>query len=163
MRSSTSDALARGLIAGLAATFALSVLLLLKQAIGLMPDLNLVMILAHALGYSSPYAGWTAHYFIGVLLWGPLFAWIDNKLPFFQHWFKGLMFASAVWWGVMLIIMPVAGEELFGLRLGIATPTVTLILHWAYGAVLGTVYGALQPGLVARAAGHWPVHRAHHA
>jgi hypothetical protein len=159
MTTSKSDALLRGLIAGLAATLVLSLLLLVKQGIGLTPDLNLVLILAHALGYQSSYAGWAAHYLVGVLLWGALFPWFDRALPF-QHWFNGLMFASAVWWGVMLIIMPVAGAGLFGLKLGIATPTVTLILHWAYGGVLGTVFGALPPGLLNRGAWSWPAHRA---
>src|SRR5690242_8871305 len=98
------DTLARGLLAGLAATFVLSLLIVLKQALGLMPGLNLVMILASALGYHSPAGGWLAHYVIGVLFWGTLFAWWDRQLRF-PHWFNGLMFASVVWWGVMLIIM----------------------------------------------------------
>ena len=160
MTGSKSDALVRGLIAGLAATLVLSLLLLLKQGLGVMPNLNLVLILAHALGYQSPYAGWAANYVVGVLLWGALYPWFDRALPF-QHWFNGLMFASVVWWGVMLVIMPVAGAGLFGLKLGIATPTVTLILHWAYGGVLGTVYGALRQGVMNRSAWSWPAHRAH--
>jgi hypothetical protein len=161
MHSSKIDTLARGLVAGLSATFVLSLLLLLKQALGITPDLNLVTILAHALGYSSPGAGWLAHYIIGVLLWGSLFVWVDAHLPF-EHWFNGLLFASVVWWGVMLIIMPLAGAGPFGLQLGFATPTVTLLLHWVYGGVLGTVYGALQPYTVAHppTLASW---RAHHA
>lgn len=163
MGNSRIDSLARGLAAGLVATLALSLLIVLKQALGLMPGLNLVLILAHALGYSSPVAGWVAHYVIGVLLWGALYGWWDGKLPF-QHLINGLMFASIVWWGVMLIIMPLAGAGVFGLRLGVAAPTMTLMLHWAYGAVLGIVYGALQPGVLTHpAAWHWPMHRAHHA
>ena len=58
MGNSKVDSLARGLVAGLVATVVLSLLILLKQAFGLMPGLNLVMILAHALGYSSSAAGW---------------------------------------------------------------------------------------------------------
>jgi hypothetical protein len=163
MGNSKVDALARGLTAGLAATFVLSLLILLKQALGIMPGLNLVMILAHALGYNSAAAGWVAHYIIGVLLWGSLYAWWDTKLPF-PHLINGLLFASLIWWGVMLVIMPLAGEGLFALHLGLAAPTVTLMLHWAYGAVLGSVYGALQPGVVTHPAEwHWPMHRAHHA
>jgi hypothetical protein len=163
MGTSKVDSLARGLAAGLAATFVLSLLIVLKQALGIMPGLNLVTILAHALGYSSPAAGWLAHYIVGVLIWGPLYAWWDAKVPF-PHLINGLMFASVIWWGVMLIIMPLAGEGLFGIHLGLAAPTVTLMLHWAYGAVLGLVYGALQPGVLMHPAEwHWPMHRAHHA
>jgi hypothetical protein len=46
----------------------------------------------------------------------------------------------------------------FGLGLGIATPTLTLFLHWLYGTVLGSTYGALKPGQLTKAA-----HRMHHA
>jgi hypothetical protein len=167
MLSSTIDSLTRGLIAGLTATLALSLLILIKQAVGLIPDVDLVMILAHALGYHSPAAGWAAQCIIGVLLWGPVFAWVEATLPF-SHWVNGLLFSSVVWWGVMLIVMPEVGAGLFGLQLGIATPTVTLILHWAYGAVLGMVYGALRLGRSTRGSWmNWPPirlpHRAHHA
>jgi hypothetical protein len=45
---------------------------------------------------------------------------------------------------VMFVIMPLAGEGLFGLNLGLATPTLTLFLHWLYGVVLGATYGRLM-------------------
>jgi Family of unknown function (DUF6789) len=132
----------RGMLAGLVATTALSVVLLLKQLIGLMPQLDLVTVLAHALGERSPVVGWVSNYFVGVFLWGPAFVWADRKM-FFTHTFNGLMFGSIVWLGVMFIIMPLAGEGLFGLNLGLVTPTLTLFLHWLYGAVLGATYGRL--------------------
>ena len=39
--------------------------------------------------------------------------------------------------------MPMAGAGLFGLGLGVMAPIATLMLHWAYGAVMGATYGAL--------------------
>jgi hypothetical protein len=158
MNSSKVDSLGRGLAAGLVATVALAIVLVLKQAIGLMPQLDLVSILARALGFQSLAAGWTAHFVVGVLFWGPLFVWADRKM-FFAHWVNGLLFASVVWLGVMLVIMPLAGEGAFGLGLGIATPTLTLFLHWLYGIVLGSTYGAMKPGQLTRAIEH----RLHHA
>jgi hypothetical protein len=44
--------------------------------------------------------------------------------------------------------MPLAGEGVSGLGLGIATPTLTLFLHWVYGIVPGTTYRAMKPGQV---------------
>ena len=158
MRTSNIDSIGRGFEAGLVATMALAVVLMLKQAIGLVPQLDLVSILARALGFHSMAAGWLAHFTVGVLFWGPLFVWADRRM-FFAHWVNGLLFASVVWFGVMLVIMPMAGEGVFGLGLGIATPTVTLFLHWLYGIVLGTVYGALKPGQFS----HLLEHRPHHA
>lgn len=136
---------ARGLIAALSATVVVSLLMLLKQALGFMPNVNLVMELATALGYHSAAAGWIAHFIIGVLAWGLLFSWLDRFMRF-AHWVNGLFFASVVWLGVMLIVLPAAGHGLFGVRgLELGTPTVTLLLHWIYGFVLGSVYGLLQP------------------
>jgi hypothetical protein len=39
--------------------------------------------------------------------------------------------------------MPMAGQGLFGLEIGIMAPIMTAVLHAIYGAVLGGVYGAL--------------------
>jgi hypothetical protein len=135
----------------------LSLVLLLKQAVGLVPQLDLVMLLARALGYQTPAAAWAAHCVIGVIVWGTVFPWFDRK-TFFSHWINGIFFASVVWLGVMLVIMPLAGMGLFGLAIGIATPTLTLFLHWIYGVVLGGAYGALGSATWARA-----VHRLSHA
>jgi len=144
MKVLQTSSIGRGLAAGLVATIVLVIVLTLKQAAGVMPQLNLVAILAHALGSRSLAVGWAANAFVGVLLWGFLFVWADRRM-FFAHWVNGLFFASVVWLGVMLIIMPAAGEGLFGLDLGMATPTLTLFLHWIYGATLGGAYGALKP------------------
>jgi len=140
--------------AGLVASVVLSVVLLLKQVLGIVPQIDLIAVLTHALGYRNAAAGWVANFFVGVVLWGSLFSWLDHKstLP---HWANGLFFASVVWLGVMLVIMPAAGEGLFGLNLGLATPTLTLFLHWVYGLVLGAGYGELE------AQNHDPQHWAH--
>jgi hypothetical protein len=132
----------RGLIAGFVATTVLSVVMLIMRLLGIVPQLDLVAILAHALGSRSVAVGWLANYVVGVFFWGPLFVWADRKMRF-SHSLNGLVFASVVWFGVMLLIMPLAGEGPYGLKLGIATPTVTLFLHWLYGVVLGASYGRL--------------------
>lgn len=133
-----------GLLAGLTATIVVSLLILLKEALHFMPGVNPVMELANALGRRDAVAGWTAHFAIGVLAWGTLFAWLDSYVSL-PHWMNGLLFASIVWLGVMLVIMPAAGDGLFGAQLAYGTPTVTLFLNWIYGVVLGSVYGRLQP------------------
>ncbi len=153
---------ARGLLAGLVATSVVSLLMLLKQALGFMPNVNLVMELANALGYRDALRGWTAHYLIGVLAWGMLFPWFDRRLRF-PHWVNGVYFASVIWLGVMLLVMPAAGQGLFGSHLALGTPTVTLFLHWIYGVVLGSVYGLLQPSQWQLLRHRWHAHRLHRA
>jgi len=159
MSAPHSGSIGRGILAGLTATVAVSLLILLQQALRFMPDVNLVMTLARALGHRSAMAGWTAHLAIGVLAWGTLFAWFDRHVSF-PHWVNGLLFGSVVWLGVMLVIMPAAGQGLFGARLAFGAPTVALFLHWVYGAVLGGVYGWLQPpdreSVPHRWQGMWP-------
>ena len=150
----------RGLLAGLVATTVVSLLMLLKQALGFMPSVNLVMDLAYALGHRDAVAGWTAHFVIGVLAWGLLFAWFDRHLRF-PHWVNGLYFSSIIWLGVMLVVLPAAGQGLFGSHLALGTPTVTLFLHWIYGAVLGETYGLLQPSQWAMLRHRWHAHRLH--
>ena len=44
---------------------------------------------------------------------------------------------------MMIVMMPIAGAGLFGQRLGMMTPVVTLVLHLVFGVVLGGVYGLL--------------------
>ena len=133
--------ISRGLGAGLAATIVLSLVIVLKQALGVLPQLSTISVLAQMLGYQSLAVGWIVHFFVGVILWGPLYAWIDPKSSY-PHWFNGIMFGSCVWLGLMLIIMPALGAGLFGLQLGLVTPTATLMLHWIYGTVLGGVFGS---------------------
>ncbi|HEX4051536.1 MAG TPA: DUF6789 family protein [Steroidobacteraceae bacterium] len=150
----------RGLVAGLVATTVVSLCMLLKQALGFMPHVNLVMDLAYALGYRDAASGWTAHYLIGVLAWGALFPPFDRNLRF-PHWINGVYFASIIWLGVMLVVMPAAGQGLFGSHLGLGTPTVTLFLHWIYGAVLGETYSLLQPSQRRMLRHWWQAHRLH--
>ena len=153
-------ALGRGLLAGFIATTVVSLCMLLKQALGFMPHVNLVMDLAYALGYRNAVSGWSAHYVIGVLAWGALFPWLDRYLRF-PHWINGLYFSSIIWLGVMLIVMPAAGQGLFGSHLALGTPTVTLFLNWIYGAVLGETYILLQPSQWAMLRHRWQGNRLH--
>ena len=118
--------ISRGLIAGLVATIAISLVIVLQQALGILPQLSTIRVLAQALGFHSIAAGWFLHFVVGVLLWGPLYAWIDPKSSY-PHWFIGMMFATGVWLGVMLLIMPVVGAGLFGMELGMVTPMATLV------------------------------------
>jgi len=62
------------MVAGFAATLVLSALMLMKSAIGLMPELDLPRMLGGMMG-AGPGLGWIIHFMIGTVLWGALFAW----------------------------------------------------------------------------------------
>ncbi len=136
---------ARSIIAGFAATVVLSALMLLKGSMGLMPQLNVIAMLAHMAGFGGPVLGWIAHFLIGTVLWGVLFALLYARLPGSEPVAKGMIFAVGAWLLMMIIVMPMAGAGFFGLKLGIMAPVMTLILHLIWGAVLGYVYKSL-PG-----------------
>lgn len=136
----------KGIYAGFIATIALSVLMVLKALMGMLPKMNAIKMLASmAHGYLGtpivPLVGWLLHFIIGSVVWGILFALVYDRIPAHTPPGKGLLFGTAAWLLMMNMIMPMAGAGLFGLHLGIGAPIATLVLHWIYGIVLGMVYG----------------------
>lgn len=151
-----NNRLVRSIVAGFVATVALSILMLIKAAMGLMPHLNVIHMLAgmaHArLGLPAvPVIGWVAHFLIGTVLWGIVFAILYPALPGSTAVKKGLVFSVLAWILMMLIPLPMAGAGLFGLELGVMAPVMTLILHLIWGAVLGATFRALRPREMAAA------------
>ena len=143
----------KGMIAGFVATAVLSALMLMKTAMGLMPELDVVAMLGDMMG-TGPAMGWIAHFMIGSVVWGGLFAVLVPNLPGGSLWLKGVTFGIGAWLLMMVAVMPMAGAGFFGMDLGMAAPVMTLMLHVVFGAVLGGVYA----GLHGRSHGH---HHAH--
>lgn len=133
----------KGLIAGFVATVVLSALMLMKSAMGLMPQLDTVAMLSSMMG-GGPTLGWLAHFMIGTVAWGGLFALTEQYLPGPSLWVKGIVLAVGAWLMMMIAVMPMAGAGFFGMNLGMVAPVMTLMLHVIFGAVLGGTYAALQ-------------------
>jgi uncharacterized membrane protein YagU involved in acid resistance len=140
----------RGIAAGFVATFVLSVMMLMKRSMGLMPELDPIAMITAMAGASSQAVGWIAHFIIGSLFWGVGFAVVSPYLPG-PFRLRGTIFAVGAWLMMMIVVMPMAGAGTFGLGLGIMTPVVTLVLHVVFGLVLGGIYGLLdaKQGLIA--------------
>lgn len=137
-----------GMTAGLVATVVLSLIMIMKGVMGMMPQVNAIQALAKiSATYFGmpllPWVGWIEHFVIGTVLWGLIFAATINIWPG-GYTVKGIVFSVVAWLAMMIIMMPMAGAGLFGLNLGMAAPMGTLVLHLVYGAVLGAVYGALE-------------------
>lgn len=135
--------IAKGMLAGLAATVALSLLMLMKGAMGLMPALDPIGMIAMMMGVSTA-IGWGVHVMIGTVLWGGAFALLESHLPGGELWLKGIVFATGAWLIMMVAMMPMAGAGLFGMQLGMMAPVMTLVMHIVFGALLGGVYGMLR-------------------
>ncbi len=130
------------MLAGLAATIVLSLLMLLKGAMGLMPALDPIGMIAMMMGVSTAIA-WGVHFMIGAVIWGGAFALLEPRLPGGDLWLKGVVFGVGAWLIMMVAMMPMAGAGFFGMNLGMMAPVMTLVMHLVFGAVLGGVYGML--------------------
>lgn len=134
----------KGMVGGLVATIVLSAIMLMKGIMGVMPQFDMIGMLAGMAG-GSPATAWGIHFFIGTVLWGGLFAALEPYLPSRHDWLKGVAFGIGAWVLMMVGVMPMAGAGLFAVELGIMVTMATLVLHAMYGAILGGVYGALHP------------------
>ena len=127
-----------GIISGFVATVVLSIIMVVKTKMGVMPELNAIKMLAGMMG--APLSmGWIAHFMIGTFVWGILFALLVNKLPG-SVLISAILFSIGAWLMMMVGPMPMADEGLFGLNLGMMAPLATLMLHIIWGVVLGLVY-----------------------
>lgn len=133
----------KGIIAGLVATVVLSMIMVAKGMMGLMPGLNVIAMLSSMAG-AAPVVGWFMHLAIGTLIWGLAFVATLKFLPGNSNIAKGISFGVAAWIMMMLIVMPMAGAGLFGLNMGMMAPLMTLMLHAIYGAVLGFTFNKLR-------------------
>ena len=130
----------RGMLAGFIATVVLSILMMMKAMMGMMPQLDIITMLSVMFGTHSPDIGWLVHFMIGTIVWGGLFAVLQDRLPGTTATLRGVVFGIAAWFLMMVVVMPMAGAGFFGLHFGIAAPLMTLMLHMVYGATLGASF-----------------------
>lgn len=136
------NTMTRGMIAGFVATIIMSLLMMGKAMMGVMPALDPIGMIAMMMGMTTAMA-WVVHFMIGTVLWGGLFSLIQPRLPGGALWIKGIVFGIGAWLAMMVAMMPMAGAGLFGMQMGMMAPVMTLMMHIVFGAVLGAIYGAL--------------------
>ncbi len=135
-------------IASFIATFVLSIIMVMKKTMGMMPEMNpiadLVTIMQQLSGLTIlPLFAWTLHFLIGTLIWGTLFFLLYGILPGGKV-IKGILFGLGAWMLMMLTVEPLAGHGFFGLRTSPVIPVMSMMLHIIFGAILGIVYGKLS-------------------
>jgi hypothetical protein len=94
-------------------------------------------------GLSDVYVA-AAVYLAGGLLWAVAYALVEPRLSG-PDWFRGVSFALVPALLSLTVVLPMLGGGVFGAALGAGPlPTIgNLLLHVAYGTVLGLVYGPL--------------------
>lgn len=129
----------RGFGAGFAATVVLSLLMLLKAYVGVLPQFNAIAMIADVLN-GPMLIGWIGHFVIGTAVWGGLFGLTSHRLPRIGGPGQGLIFGVGAWLAMMVVFMPVAGAGFFALGLGTPVAVATLGLHLVYGLILGAAF-----------------------
>jgi len=132
----------RGILAGLVATIVLSLLMVVKGMMGVMPELNVIAMLAGQMG-GSTMMGWVAHFMIGAIVYGLVFANFNGALPGGSNLVKGIALGVVGWLVMMVVLMPMMGAGLFAMNMGMMAAVATLMLHVIFGLVLGLSYDKL--------------------
>lgn len=145
------DKIGSGLLAAFVATLLMAVILSIKSAIGVFPGVDVIQLLmtmaATHLGTVEHMAiGWAVHFFVGVLMWGPIFSIVEPRMPGGDFWIRGISFGVCAWLAMMVIVMPLAGAGFFGFGIGISLPIITLLMHVVFGALIGGIYGSFLRG-----------------
>lgn len=132
------NSIPKGLAAGFIATLVLSMMMVIKSMIGLMPQLDVIAMLSGMLGVSAVIA-WVVHFLIGTVCYGIAIGLL-SRMQAKPAVMLGLILGVIGWLIMMIVLMPMAGKGLFGMQIGIMAPIMTLMLHLIFGAVLGWVY-----------------------
>jgi uncharacterized membrane protein YagU involved in acid resistance len=123
-------------LAGLAGTAAMTVLMLMAPMMG-MPPMNIGAMLGSVMG-GNVILGWVAHFMIGVVLalgYAAVFASRLSGSPAV----RGALYSLLPWLMAQVIVMPMMGMGLFSGSMVAAGGS--LMGHLVYGVVLGLVYG----------------------
>lgn len=133
-----SAKLKQGLIGGLAAVAAMTMLMLIAPMMG-MPDMNMGKMLGGVMGVSA-IIGWVAHLMIGIV-WAMVYVFLVRDKLSFSPAVNGMLFSLIPWLLMQLMAMPMMGMGVFSSASPVMFQMIvgTLIGHLVYGLVLGVV------------------------
>lgn len=146
--SMRNKAIGRVVLAGLAATAVMTLIMLMAPLMG-MPEMNIGKMLGGFMGVPT-FIGWAGHFMIGVALaigYGMFFEPRLNNAPVV----RGILYGLIPWLVSQVMVNPMMGAGLFAAN----TPAPFLMVmgsllgHVAYGAILGVAFArAATPAVV---------------
>ena len=135
-----------GLSAGFITVAITTVLNLATRALGVLPEAMDLKYMAEFMidPLQRPAAalalGIVVHLIAGSVI-GMAYALIVKSLTALS----GVLFMLPLWFGMMLVALPLTHRGLFGLSLGPSLAIATFILHVVFGALIGTIAGKMKP------------------
>lgn len=112
------NTISKGMVAGFVATVVLSLFMVMKSLLGLMPQLDMIAMLTQgANNYmglpATPVIGWIIHFFVGTVAYGIAFILLNSVLPGHSPTAKGITLGIIGWLIAMIILMPLMGKAFF--------------------------------------------------
>jgi uncharacterized membrane protein YagU involved in acid resistance len=130
----------KSVVAGLAATAAMSVMMIMAPFMG-MPEMNIGKMLGGFMGVPS-FVGWVAHVMIGIVLALGYGVFFVQRLPG-SALVRGILYGLIPWFMMQILVNPMMGAGFFASKTPAPLMMVmgSLVGHMVYGAVLGATYG----------------------
>jgi hypothetical protein len=107
-----------GMAAGFVATVVMSAFMLMKDAIGLVPQFSMIGMISGMMNVSHA-MGRVVQFMVATVLYGGALGWLLATT----------------------MLVPMAGNGFFGIKLGGMVSVMSLIMHLVFGVVLGWTYG----------------------
>ena len=123
-------------IAAVAGTAAMTAIMFMAPMMGV-PEINIGAMLGGMMSMSSN-VGWMMHFVIGIFLTWIYAAFLLNVLPS-TGWKRGMIYSLIPWAVMNFMAMPMMGMGIF--MGGMMAFVGTVIAHFAYGGVMGHLYG----------------------
>ena len=132
--------LGRVILGGFVGTLAITFLMYVGAPMMGLPKMDIAGMLGTMLGGWS--MGMVMHFINGTIIFPLIYAYIlFGRLPG-SPYLKGIIWGVALWVLAQLVVMPMMGAGIFGLKMaGMMSAAGSLVGHAVYGALLGWIGG----------------------
>lgn len=141
----------RVILGGFAGTLAITFLMYIGAPMMGLPKMDIAAMLGRMLGGWS--MGMLMHFINGTIIFPLIYGYfVFRKLPGTPY-LKGIIWGITLWVLAQLIVMPMMGAGIFGLKMaGTMSAVGSLVGHAVYGALLGWIGGHAHSEVLRRTA-----------
>jgi len=128
----------RAILGGFVGTLAITFLMYIGGPMMGLPKMDIAAMLGGMLGGWA--MGMMMHFLNGTIIFPLIYAYVlFGKLPG-SPYLKGILWGAMLWVLAQLVVMPMMGAGLFGLKMaGMMSAVGSLMGHVVYGALLGWI------------------------